>query len=395
MASRLTRSDLIKALSEKPFWGPGDFSELQRKVGGAEALEDLIDLLQNQPDPAGQLDFGFRDTVVRLLGELGDARALVPLLRCYELYGALTDLLLRTLEDKGIAVPERFRSEVLVGLYRGAGSPPVRESTAYPAFQKRIAGSHIQSQLESSQIELRLLAFGWLVKVNVVRALAKIKVEGVNEVLANLLKQERETSARESVVLALGELQDPRAIEGLGAYLLEFTSASSYVTEEPKRVIDLLAAYPDERAKALLKQFWEKCTDGRKRDYRNQAAAHLGLPVKKSGCFLATAAYGSDALPQVLLLRTFRDTWLSQRRAGRAFVALYERVSPPLAGFICERPALRRLVRVVVLDHIVRLLQWMRAVEPSGGPPRDPVDASATATGGGCGATGGQGRSAR
>ena len=71
-------------------------------------------------------------------------------------------------------------------------------------------------------------------------------------------------------------------------------------------------------------------------------------------CFVATAALGADA-PEVVLLRAFRDDVLRATQAGRAFVRLYERVSPPLAARIASRPAARRLARVLVVQPAARL----------------------------------------
>ncbi len=62
-------------------------------------------------------------------------------------------------------------------------------------------------------------------------------------------------------------------------------------------------------------------------------------------CFIATAAWGSPLHPRVSSLRHFRDNVLLTRPEGRAFVALYYRFSPPMAAWIGERPAARRIVR--------------------------------------------------
>ncbi|ACM19861.1 hypothetical protein Geob_1502 [Geotalea daltonii FRC-32] len=72
----------------------------------------------------------------------------------------------------------------------------------------------------------------------------------------------------------------------------------------------------------------------------------------KSGCFIATAAYGSYLHPKVTLLRQFRDHYLLTNAPGRAFVSLYYRVSPPLAAFIAEHATARTLCRVVLAPVI-------------------------------------------
>lgn len=75
-----------------------------------------------------------------------------------------------------------------------------------------------------------------------------------------------------------------------------------------------------------------------------------------SGCFIATAAYGTEMEPEVEVLRNFRDETLEDSRLGRAFVDTYYVVSPPIADFIRERDTLRAVVRLS-LTPIVETLE--------------------------------------
>jgi hypothetical protein len=79
--------------------------------------------------------------------------------------------------------------------------------------------------------------------------------------------------------------------------------------------------------------------------------------IKKDsgGCFIATAAYGSAAMPEVTLLRQFRDERLRRSQPGRLIIRLYEWASPPLADWIAARPAARLWARRLVLAPMVRL----------------------------------------
>jgi hypothetical protein len=74
------------------------------------------------------------------------------------------------------------------------------------------------------------------------------------------------------------------------------------------------------------------------------------------GCFIATAAYGTSTAPQLDLLREFRDSVLLQSTLGSQFVSLYYRLSPPIADFIAGHEAVRTLVREILIDPIVWLV---------------------------------------
>jgi hypothetical protein len=66
----------------------------------------------------------------------------------------------------------------------------------------------------------------------------------------------------------------------------------------------------------------------------------------KSGCFIATAAYGSYFEKHVQILRNFRDVYLLTNDWGRAFVGFYYRHSPAIADVIAKNGGLRAAVRL-------------------------------------------------
>lgn len=63
------------------------------------------------------------------------------------------------------------------------------------------------------------------------------------------------------------------------------------------------------------------------------------------GCFIASAAFGSDMEREVMILREFRDKKLLPYDWGRKFVNAYYRHSPPFARFIQQHDSLRAIVR--------------------------------------------------
>jgi len=70
-------------------------------------------------------------------------------------------------------------------------------------------------------------------------------------------------------------------------------------------------------------------------------------------CFVATAAYGSGMAPEVNTLRFFRDRFLMRNPAGRAFVSVYYRLSPPLAAAIARSPVLRGAARFALAPAVL------------------------------------------
>jgi len=79
---------------------------------------------------------------------------------------------------------------------------------------------------------------------------------------------------------------------------------------------------------------------------------------KRSQCFIATAAYGTDTAKEIDILREFKDTVLLPNSLGAEFVSLYYKTSPLIANFISQHEVLRTAVRVGFVDPIVKILNW-------------------------------------
>jgi subtilisin family serine protease len=80
------------------------------------------------------------------------------------------------------------------------------------------------------------------------------------------------------------------------------------------------------------------------------------------GCFIATAAYGTDTAEGLDMLREFRDSTLSPNSLGAKLVSFYYRTSPPIANFISRHEFLRTAVRIGLVDPIVKILTWTHAL---------------------------------
>ena len=77
----------------------------------------------------------------------------------------------------------------------------------------------------------------------------------------------------------------------------------------------------------------------------------------ESGCFIATAAYGTSTAAEIDTLRSFRDEVLLENSLGSQLVEWYYQTSPPVADFISENEGLRTLVRELVVDPIASVVE--------------------------------------
>jgi hypothetical protein len=83
-----------------------------------------------------------------------------------------------------------------------------------------------------------------------------------------------------------------------------------------------------------------------------QTSSSPAVDGGSSGCFIATAAYGSKSEPHVKLLRNFRDKCLLNNVFGKAFIRAYYAYSPPIADFISKHGTLRTIVQISLLPVV-------------------------------------------
>jgi hypothetical protein len=383
MATVPSKAELIRMITEA---GSGlKPAELLPRIGGAAAVDALIDLLRNEPDPlAGVPSHGigllFRQNLISLLAELRDERAVAPLMECYDTYALVEDLIAHTLASRGITGQARCDNITLMSLVRQTGSISLKESPGYPLFAEKISASHLKANLDDQRAFAAQLWASWKVRSQAVKAVEQINREAGRDFFARVLEHDRDDKVRYWAALALGRLQDPLAIEGLSAFLQHEISESSWVPALIEEAIDVLAAIPGDRARQALRDFYERCEPASKSDLKLRAGWRLGLNLEpqppskpipgpepqpsKASCFIATAACGSPSAAEVLLLREFRDRYLLRHRVGAAFVALYQYLSPALADFIGPRAWCRRAVRLLLIRPVVVVLRLFRLTEP-------------------------------
>lgn len=84
--------------------------------------------------------------------------------------------------------------------------------------------------------------------------------------------------------------------------------------------------------------------------YRGQpeksVCPYCAVTVKKfSSCFIATAVYGDTSCSEVRELRKFRDENLLRNPVGKALVAFYYFLSPPIADWLENRRILSAVLK--------------------------------------------------
>ena len=74
-----------------------------------------------------------------------------------------------------------------------------------------------------------------------------------------------------------------------------------------------------------------------------------------SGCYVATAVYGSYDCPQVWTLRRYRDDTLAGTWYGRAFIHTYYAISPTLVKWFGETQWFKNLWKPMLDKMVTRL----------------------------------------
>lgn len=92
------------------------------------------------------------------------------------------------------------------------------------------------------------------------------------------------------------------------------------------------------------------------RKIRKYNPRYTAPKLKKGGCYVATAVYGSYDCPQVWVLRRYRDDKLAKTTFGRLFIRSYYALSPTLVRLFGAQSWFRRLLKPR-LDRLVSRLQ--------------------------------------
>ena len=82
----------------------------------------------------------------------------------------------------------------------------------------------------------------------------------------------------------------------------------------------------------------------------------IKTPTSSSGCYVATAVYGSYNCPEVWVLRRFRDYVLAKTFYGRLFIKLYYTISPIIVKIFGKTEWFKNMCRIP-LGRLVSKLQ--------------------------------------
>lgn len=77
---------------------------------------------------------------------------------------------------------------------------------------------------------------------------------------------------------------------------------------------------------------------------------------RSEGCYIATAVYGGYDMPEVLVLRKFRDEVLKKSFLGRIFIKVYYALSPSMAEKLKDYDKVNKKVKCL-LDKFVKYLK--------------------------------------
>ena len=77
--------------------------------------------------------------------------------------------------------------------------------------------------------------------------------------------------------------------------------------------------------------------------------------TSRGGCYIATCVYGSYESPQVLILRQFRDEFISTTILGRLFIRSYYLISPYVVKHVGHKKWFTYLSKTI-LDRLITIL---------------------------------------
>ncbi|MEX0764925.1 MAG: CFI-box-CTERM domain-containing protein [Nitrosopumilaceae archaeon] len=141
-----------------------------------------------------------------------------------------------------------------------------------------------------------------------------------------------------------------------------------YNSEEIRQAKALIGKLPHQIAGQAEEQ-QQAIEEGMKKAKETIEPAQSSTP--KSGCLIATAAFGSELAPQVQFLREFRDDTILTTTAGASFMSVFDAIyysfSPTVADWERQNPFLQETIKTALypLLGILQLSIISHTGEPS------------------------------
>lgn len=119
---------------------------------------------------------------------------------------------------------------------------------------------------------------------------------------------------------------------------------------------NIYGTYMNEIALNEYRGLLNQIKEGLPEEKMNEISTENMTNEQKSGCYIATAVYGSYSAPEVIVLRRFRDCYLRKHFLGRGFIKIYYFASPTIARWLNNKEHFNRAVRSM-LNRFVSYLQ--------------------------------------
>jgi hypothetical protein len=173
--------------------------------------------------------------------------------------------------------------------------------------------------------------------------------EYFREKTIHFAEQKRENPSLESLFISKSELFVELGAENVEDEETIIQCASSFIdmfnskSENEELIIQTdIDEEEMERAKVFRKEYLEPVLQGK----------------EKSGCFIATAAFGSPFAAEISILRFWRDTFLLKYSLGEFGVNVYNTLSPPIARVVAGNETLGKLVRILTKRFVLLLEKY-------------------------------------
>lgn len=153
---------------------------------------------------------------------------------------------------------------------------------------------------------------------------------------------------------ALLDIYAPDYVEEVEPFAFDTGNIATKLHVTPGSTMDVVYQ-PNQELKKKLAEQQNEPARRRRAAQTNEAQGVPEAPKKKEGCYIATAVYGSYDAPEVRTLRRFRDETLKKSAAGRLFIRVYYRFSPPIAQRLKHATKVNRLVRKMLDGFVGKL----------------------------------------